>query len=436
MTVRIKRKLQGEWLVLFVLTLPFFFFLFINVFQLSDAIKYLIDIAWVILLVLLVIGRKTLPNRSIKKVVAVIGCFVALTAIVYIASYQSILYYLWGMRNNLRFYVFLIACVMFLTKESSNAYFTFMDRLFFVNFIVTLFQFLFLHTRQDYLGGIFGIQKGCNGYTNIFILIVVIWHTLKYINGQESFGKCASRCLMGLLVAALAELKVFFVEFLLTVVLATLFTKFSARKLWIIVVAALGLFVALEVINQLFPHFANWFSMEGILKIIASRSGYTNSNDMNRLTFFSISMERFLDTWPRKLFGLGLGNCDYASGFDFLTTPFYSMHRNLHYTWLSSAFLLLETGIVGFGLYLWVFVQIYLGARQRQKKGLADPILCQMARIMAVMCPILVIYNSSLRTEAGYMVYFVLALPFLKKDGRKRSSAFDKGKEVANVEKG
>ena len=436
MTVRIKRKLQGEWLVLFVLTLPFFFFLFINVFQLSDAIKYLIDIAWVILLVLLVIGRKTLPNRSIKKVVAVIGCFVALTAIVYIASYQSILYYLWGMRNNLRFYVFLIACVMFLTKESSNAYFTFMDRLFFVNFIVTLFQFLFLHTRQDYLGGIFGIQKGCNGYTNIFILIVVIWHTLKYINGQESFGKCASRCLMGLLVAALAELKVFFVEFLLTVVLATLFTKFSARKLWIIVVAALGLFVALEVINQLFPHFANWFSMEGILKIIASRSGYTNSNDMNRLTFFSISMERFLDTWPRKLFGLGLGNCDYASGFDFLTTPFYSMHRNLHYTWLSSAFLLLETGIVGFGLYLWVFVQIYLGARQRQKKGLADPILCQMARIMAVMCPILVIYNSSLRTEAGYMVYFVLALPFLKKDGRTRSSAFDKGKEVANVEKG
>ena len=436
MTVRIKRKLQGEWLVLFVLTLPFFFFLFINVFQLSDAIKYLIDIAWVILLVLLVIGRKTLPNRSIKKIVAVIGCFVALTAIVYIASYQSILYYLWGMRNNLRFYVFLIACVMFLTKESSNAYFTFMDRLFFVNFIVTLFQFLFLHTRQDYLGGIFGIQKGCNGYTNIFILIVVIWHTLKYINGQESFGKCASRCLMGLLVAALAELKVFFVEFLLTVVLATLFTKFSARKLWIIVVAALGLFVALEVINQLFPHFANWFSMEGILKIIASRSGYTNSNDMNRLTFFSISMERFLDTWPRKLVGLGLGNCDYASGFDFLTTPFYSMHRNLHYTWLSSAFLLLETGIVGFGLYLWVFVQIYLGARQRQKKGLADPILCQMARIMAVMCPILVIYNSSLRTEAGYMVYFVLALPFLKKDGRTRSAAFDKGKEVANVEKG
>lgn len=418
MKISIGRKTQSEWLVLFVLTMPFLFFVLMDMFHLPSAVKYLIDIAWVALLVFLVVGRQKLPSREIKKVYFGIGSFVAITALVYILEYQSIVYYLWGMRNNFRYYVFLAACVMFLTVKSATAYFHLMDKLFFVNVLLSLFQFFVLRVRQDYLGGIFGTEKGCNGYTNIFLMVVLGWHILNYLNGKESFKACAARCFSGLLIAALAELKVFFVEFALIVVLASVFTRYSSKKLWIIAVASLAMLIGLEIINRLFPHFANWFSTQRILDMLSSTKGYTNQNDMNRLTFFSISMDRYLDTWPRKLFGLGLGNCDYAAGFDFLTTPFHTVNRALNYTWFSSAFMLLETGVVGLGLYILVFVQVYFGARQREKKGQADPTFCQLARIMAVMCPILVIYNSSLRTEAGYMVYFVLALPFLKKDGR------------------
>lgn len=436
MTMRIKRRSHKEWLVLFVLFMPFTFFILIDLLGLPSLVKYTVDVAWLLLLVIMLIGRVSMPNSQSKKILLVILAFVVTTLVGLIKEYQSILYYLWGARNNFRFYVLLLACMMHLSSDGANTVFRAMDKLFYVNLAVTLYQFFFMGVKQDYLGGIFGINKGCNGYTNIYLLIVVVWHVLHYMNERESFGACVSIVLFSLVIAALAELKFFFLEFALVVVFATLITKFSARKLWIVVIGTLSLMIAMEVLFRVFPNLSSWFKLERIWDSITARSGYTNSDDINRLTFYPIILDRFLGSWSQVLFGLGLGNCDYAKGFDFLTTPFYTINRNLHYDWFSSAFLLLETGVVGLGLYLWMFVQIYFGARQRQKKGLADPILCQMARIMAVMCPILVIYNSSLRTEAGYMVYFVLALPFLKKDGRKRSAAFDKGKEVANVEKG
>lgn len=135
---------------------------------------------------------------------------------------------------------------------------------------------------------------------------------------------------------------------------------------------------------------------------------------MNRLTAIHISLS-YLPTLGEKLFGLGLGNCDYSS-FDFLVTPFFAAHEQLHYVWFSTAFLVLETGLVGFGLYCLFFVSVYLGATARQKSGRADPHSCRLARVLAIMCFVLMIYDASLRTEAAYMMYFVLALPFIRSE--------------------
>ena len=79
----------------------------------------------------------------------------------------------------------------------------------------------------------------------------------------------------------------------------------------------------------------------------------------------------------------------------------------------SSAFLVLETGIIGLLLYISFFVAVYFGATKRQKLGKAAVEHCQIARILAFVCIFLLIYNVSLRTEAAYMMFFVLALPFI-----------------------
>ena len=38
--------------------------------------------------------------------------------------------------------------------------------------------------------------------------------------------------------------------------------------------------------------------------------------------------------------------------------------------------------------------------------------------ILPVLCMILTVYNSALRAEGGYMMYFGLALPFLRPSGK------------------
>ena len=66
------------------------------------------------------------------------------------------------------------------------------------------------------------------------------------------------------------------------------------------------------------------------------------------------------------------------------------------------------------------FVLVFFLARRAARTSGADKMYCHIASIMAICCVLIAIYNSSLRTEAGYMAYFVLALPFV--GGTKRQA--------------
>lgn len=412
MRVKIKKRSQAEWLTLFIFVMPFTFYA-MDLLQLPDIFKYLIDVAWVVLLAMMLLGHATFPTPYVKGILRVTLALFFMTLIRYVLEYKSILYYLWGLRNNARFFVFFAACVMFLKRDSGEAGLMFMDKLFFINLLMILYQYFVMGKEQDYLGGIFGIRQGCNGYSNIFLVIVSTWHVLRYMNRQENVVTFMVRGISALLVAGLMELKIFFIEFCLVVVLASIMTKFSIRKLWIILISAVGIYIGIEIIKILFPHFGDWFTFERILRTATSRKGYSSTNDFNRLTAVGLSWTKFLKTWPQKFFGLGLGNCDYASGYRFLSSPFYNRYKALNYVWFSTSFMILENGLVGLILYLYFFLKIFLGSWVAEKHG-GEAVGCQMARIMAVMSIVFIIYNSSMRIESGYMVYFVLALPFMR----------------------
>jgi O-antigen ligase len=97
-----------------------------------------------------------------------------------------------------------------------------------------------------------------------------------------------------------------------------------------------------------------------------------------------------------------------------LTSPFYGVYGSTNYVWFSTSFLVLETGLVGFVLYCMFFVTVLIEAHKKQKNGEADAALCQMSMVMAIMSLFFVVYNVSMRTESAYLVYFILALPFIK----------------------
>ena len=81
----------------------------------------------------------------------------------------------------------------------------------------------------------------------------------------------------------------------------------------------------------------------------------------------------------------------------------------------------LETGYIGLILFFGLFLVLFLLARKSNKSGYADPNHCQIAMTTAIMCMLICIYNSSLRSDSVYMVSFILALPFIKREEAEKS---------------
>lgn len=422
MKIRIRRKKLTEWLVLYIWIMPFLLPFFGELLHLPSAMKYTLDLAWILLLFVMIINRMRLPNEQVSTLAKIAILFFLVTVVGLLLNYQSILYYLWGFRNNFRFFVFFLACIFNLSQPSAEKCLSLLDKMFWLNFVLVAFQFFVLHKNQDFIGGIFGTQAGCNGYLNIYLIIVVTKSILLFLNKKEKQSLCLLKCCVALIVAVLSELKIFFIELLLIIFLIMFMAKFSVRKIAVAMLCTVGIVIGAQMVSVLFPDFSGWFSIKGILKITSSDSGYTNRNDINRLNAVAYAVDNFLPLLKDKMFGLGLGNCDYAS-FAFLTTPFYRAYGWTNYVWFSSAFLILETGFAGLAAYISFFVVLYFGVGKLEKTAQANMHYCQLAKVMAVLSILMVIYNATMRTEAAYMMYFVLSLPFIKQQNTTAVSA-------------
>ena len=161
----------------------------------------------------------------------------------------------------------------------------------------------------------------------------------------------------------------------------------------------------------MFEYFRDFFSLEKIWEI-ATQKNYSSEKDMNRFSAVPTINEIFLTDIPSRLFGMGLGNCD-TSTIPIFNTSFYDTYVDLHYSIFSISFLYLETGYVGLFLYFMFFFLCLRFAYKHFKNKTGNLLFNQMAIIISVICFILIFYNSSLRTESGYLIYFILALPFV-----------------------
>ena len=149
-----------------------------------------------------------------------------------------------------------------------------------------------------------------------------------------------------------------------------------------------------------------------MIESLSSDKGYTNSQDINRLTALPIISKNILTEFHEKIFGLGLGNCDLSS-IELLNTPFYNEYSQLNYNWFSVSFLFLETGYRGLLIFILFYIICFILCLKMYKSGTARKDFCQIAMIMCIICILSVMYNSALRLEIAYVVYFVLALPFI-----------------------
>ena len=413
--IRIQKRTQPEWLIWLLVIMPFLFGGLCDLLHLPSAIKYMLDLVNVLLLLYLIVKFRYTSafDGNLWPLGIWLVVLLSITVMVYMVQYQSILYYIWGIRNNFRYYILFFAAALFLKKRDISWYFALFDKVFWVNAVISVAQYFVFGIYGDNLGGLFGTDVGCNAYTNIFFVIITAKSAVFYLNKQEKLPVCLIKCAVMMAIAAFAELKFFYIEALLIIAMAVLLTDFSWRKLLFILCGIVIVLLGANILIRLFPNSAGFLRMEGIMRIAASQKGYTSSGDLNRLTAISIISDKFLKTFPQRLFGLGLGNCETAN-FSFLITPFYKRYAYLRYFWFSIAFWFLETGYLGLVMFNGFFALVFILCARMKKVTVQDKCNCQIAMIVAVCCVMVAVYNSTLRTEAGYMAYFVLALPFVK----------------------
>lgn len=416
--MHIQKRSLPEWSALILFILPFLYGFLTELIRLPNVIKFASDLLIVVCMVIViskfcVSGILHIPKRSSALSLIVIGFFLYVF-LGYVLNYQSIFYFIWGLRNNFRFYLAFFIFISFIKENDAKKCLKVLDYLFWLHTATTIVQYFVFGYKQDFLGGIFGVQKGCNGYALVFITIIVMRSLLSYMNGEEGSIQCFLKCAVALFLSALAELKIFFLLFVFVLALAAIITRFSIKKFVLILLSSVFLVMAYTILVTLFDHFEGFLSFDYLMTELF-RENYASSEDIGRFTSIPIISERFLTSVPDKLLGMGLGNCD-TSTISIFNTSFYDTYVDIHYSVFSVSFVFLETGFIGLALFTSFFIICLSKSIKalRQKSG--NMLFNQMGIIMSILCFVLMFYNSSLRTEAGYMIYFVLALPFITKN--------------------
>lgn len=409
--LKIRKRSQPEWLVWMLAFFPFAFGFLFDLLPLPSAIKYAADAAWVLLTVLTVINlskQNVTMTKEMKTASLWVLVFLIYTFIVYIFNFQSPFYYLMGVRNNFRFYFAFIAFAVFLTEDDITSYLKIFDVLFWVNAATMLVQYFILGYKQDLLGGIFGTSPGCNGFVNIFFIIICAKSITAFLEKTEKTYLMIGKCSTALLLSAFAEIKFFYVEFIAIIIIAVLISGNSWRKILVIISGLIAVVIFANLLIRLFPYFSEFKTLEMLFE---SQSRYSGVETIGRVNAMSQVSDRFLETTVQKLTGLGLGNCE-TSTIALFNTPFYEKYGYIRYFWFSTAHVTLETGFIGFSLFAGFFVLVFIISIVFIVRNAKNKFLAKYAAVVAFCSILVVIYNSSLRTEAAYMIYFVLSLPF------------------------
>ena len=382
-----------------------------DVIGLPSAITYLTDVIMVLAFILCFkriqksvnIARAHIQFYLIIAIV-ICMCFGA------IANTVKPTLFVWGVRNNLRFFIFFLSCVVLLDKHDVENIFKLLLFFFWANFIITLVQYFALGLRQDYLGGIFGTKQGCNAYTNIFLCLILSYKVSGYFNSKVKLINLIVYIGTVLLIAVFAELKVLYVEFIVIFVIAVFSKRPDLKTTLIVLLGIVGIIFAIWLLSVYDPKTLAFFFDSDQIEYYLSGGGYTNSGDLNRFTAISQIYDMFFaGNWVNTLFGFGLGSCD-TSSFVFLQSDFFNQYEYLHYRWFTHAWVFLEQGAIGLILLFLFFISIVVFCIKRRKTNRFYMIATLLFTVTTI---IGLIYNSALEVEACYLIAFMVAVPFI-----------------------
>lgn len=402
---------------------PHFFSYFVDMFLIILLVKSLVDLH----------KKKIVLSKYIKTLILIVCIFISfclLTDIINISVEP--LYFIWALRNNFRFFLFLVEAAIYIKENDFNLVYKFFLLCLPINILISLYQLFGLHLHQDLIGGLFGCTKGVNGYLNIYLCLLTLFILIKYALEKINIKKVLI-VLFGILInATLAELKFYYFEFLFFLILVFFISKNRKRYLKVLLISLVVLFLIINILYWLFPMFDNFFSVSAIKQYLSY--GYSKPGELNRLSAYATINKFYLLDIVHRLFGIGFGMAE-TSGFSFLTSNFYLNNGWIRYDWFSHAFMYIEIGLIGTVIYfIIIFYSGYIGLKKYRNKRdyLNKENMFLTIGVILIIC-MNFIYNSSLRSEAGYMAYFFLAIPLIKCESIKVDKIKKEDKKISVI---
>ena len=280
---------------------------------------------------------------------------------------------------------------------------------FFINFVFFLLQqFVLGYAHQDNLCGMFGTVMGNDGFSNIFLCFYSCMILSRYIEKKVSISYVSTVLIISLYQAAISELKIYFIELVLIIIMLVVFTKPSIRKTKMVLGGCILLFCAYQGIQTLYPHFSGFLSAASIWENITNDSGYTMVGDINRFNGFGILIPILQSNKASVIFGVGIGN---AIG----NSAFYLNYSYLHYQWFAYAYIFVQTGLVGFVLYVLFYLNICTKNikcvfTKQDIKG--DVIASTICSVIAI---VLLFYNlKNLTIMGGMLIAYYMSISEIK----------------------
>lgn len=420
--LKIKRGPKGIIYLMLVLIITIRFF---ESFGVPHSFFFVLDFLNIYLLIRLIWENKIwkylkLPLVKWQMIVFIIAIFVALF------NNIKILQIIWALRNLVRFLIFFSACSEYLNLNNVEEIFGILKKLFWINSIFIIFEYIVLGLTGDYLGGLFGTALGANTYMNIFLIVVFCYEICQWLERKEKLRNLILISALSLIECVLCEIKIFVLEMAVIILCVLIIDMFVERKVqnllklfFIVIIASIGLVLAINAIGKMYPNFSDFFTAEGFMYATMRESGYSGVGDLNRLTAITmINKIIFPVADIKRMFGMGLGSAEYSTGVKFLTSKFYEMYNGLHYYWFSHAWMYLECGYFGLiGYIISFYSQALNGIKSIRKENKNRFSYLLISVIMCLITLILYLYNQSLRLEIAYLLYFGIAvMMIIRKD--------------------
>lgn len=361
-------------------------------------------------LVLLIVNIRYIEQRSSNTAVfdapvVIFFVFCLFTSVVNLVTAQWVF---WEALSFGRLFIWIYLFRIFWAPEDAESIVEFLYKLQVVNAAFVVYQYAVLGLFQDNIGGMFGIMAGCNAPLNVYLCFVCAWGISGYLCNTVKSSSLVLTVLVSLIIAAVAELKIFYLEFVFLFFFTFVYVRFSKKAfftaLLVVAIAAIGLY-AFSIINP--ENFEILIDVDSLLEYSDLQSagyGVSRSHPFSQLT------EQFFGSDTAKcLYGMGFGSASQSS-IPFFTSDFYYLYGGINYHYLITAMLFLQVGYVGFGLYVIPFILLVLALIIKRKSlSLAGQgRLGCFAFVMVVIFLINVFYNN---TAHSYLsVFWSLAI--------------------------